>query len=220
MKLFFGGSVFELHPAGVLLGPAQDMLIVSDLHLEKGSHFARRGFFLPPYDSRDTLERLLGLCESTNAKRLLILGDGFHDAQGFDRLGDKDRALFAELTHFNPVWIIGNHDKEFVPAGFEVREDWQEGFIMFRHQADPAASAFEISGHYHPKADIQYKGERFSRDCFIEDGRKLILPAFGAYTGGLSVSDPAIRSLFGAEFMMHLVGNSKIISLSSAEQAP
>lgn len=217
MKIIFGAHELILHPSGTLLWPAQDLLVVSDLHLEKGSHFAQRGFFLPPYDSRETLERLLAVFKDTSARKLLILGDCFHDVQGYHRLGSEESALFNQLRQFSPIWINGNHDGDYVPAGFVAYEDYTVDGITFRHQAIMNDPALEISGHYHPKIILMHKGGKIDKDCFIEDGKKMILPAFGAYTGGLDVSAAEIQALFPNSFQAHILGASKVLTLKKSE---
>lgn len=213
MNLNFGGHDLVLHPSGTLLWPAQELLIVSDLHLEKGSHFAKRGFFLPPYDSHETLERLLKVRKDTNLHKILILGDCFHDALGYHRLGKKELDLFKELREFHPVWIKGNHDGNYVPEGFSAYDAYTIEGIVFRHEAVPGDTALEISGHFHPKASFVHKGDLINKDCFIEDGKKLILPAFGAYTGGMNINSKEISALFSGSFRTHVFGNNRVITL-------
>ena len=214
MIITFAGHEFTLHPSGVLHWPERELLIVSDLHLEKGSHFAQRGFFLPPYDSDETLQRLLAVTAVLAPKRIVLLGDSFHDAQGFQRLNDNARALFNELHCFDPVWVTGNHDGGFVPEGFEGCDDYTMDNITFRHEAQ-TGQGYEISGHYHPKADLVHKGARLSARCFIEDGRRMIMPSFGAYTGGLVVTHPSISGLFPNGHTLHVLGSTRVISLKS-----
>ncbi len=209
MILSFGGHEFFLHHSGALYWPDEKMLIVSDLHLEKGSHFARRGFFLPPYDSHDTLTSLKNVIDDLKPAQLLLLGDAFHDTRGFDRLGKKERALFADLLSLNPIWIHGNHDAGFVPEGFLGMEDHTNRGLTFRHQAVPGLT-HEISGHFHPKAEIAFGGRRHACPCYIEDGNKLILPSFGSYTGGLSTTDPVIANLFTSPPNLYLLGENRV----------
>lgn len=213
MKIKFCNHDFFLHHQGALLWPAERMLIVSDLHLEKGSHYAQRGYFLPPYDSIHTLRRLRQLCEITSCERVLILGDCFHDNYGYERLGIEEKELFHSLHAYDPIWIRGNHDADFIPERFEVYDEYKSHGLIFRHEAQ-SNEAGEISGHFHPKIDIRYKDAVLSRRCFIEDGRKLILPAFGAYTGGLSAKDPAINELFPHPPRIYALGDQKIYNLN------
>jgi len=214
MKLRFAGQDMMLHPAGAVYWPAPSILMVADLHLEKGSHFARRGFYLPPYDSRETLQKLLDVVAAFNPDRLVVLGDSFHDPQGYDRLGDTEKILFERLTAFDPVWVRGNHDGPFVPPGFAAADVFHQDGVALRHEARADDAGPEISGHFHPKTDMIHKGGRIARPCFIEDGVRLILPAFGAYTGGLAVTHASIAGLFPNGYRLHVLGDKRIYSLA------
>jgi uncharacterized protein len=213
MTLVFAGEALLLLPSGALLWPRRQMLVVSDLHLEKGSHWARRGYFVPPYDTHATLARLLRACDDTQARRLMLLGDCFHDPGGHARLDAAARADFDALQRFEPIWIRGNHDGSFVPPGFEAHDTYQDEGLVFRHEAEPGA-VHEISGHFHPKARVVHRGSSVERPCFAEDGCKLILPAFGAYTGGLPVEDPAIQRLLRGPRRYHLLGRGRVFSVA------
>ena len=201
---------------GSLYWPDRQTLIVSDLHLEKGSSYARRGQMLPPYDSRATLERLARALTDRTARRLICLGDSFHDQSAADRLGREERdALIALTGQVETVWIAGNHDPAPPPDfGGTVVEDLVDGGLVFRHEADAQTGWGEISGHFHPKAGLSAKGRRLSGPCFMEDGRRLIMPAFGSYTGGLSVLDPVYRPLFPMGYRAHITSRHGVLSVS------
>lgn len=215
MRIAFAGQELILHPSGVALWPRHGLLIVSDLHLEKGSHFARRGFFLPPYDSIETLQKLLAVCAATGAARVLVLGDCFHDPGGYARLPADAQAAFARLMAYRPVWIRGNHDRDFVPPGLEAHDSYALDGLVFRHEAAAVTEAGEVSGHFHPKALLRHKDARIARPCFVEDGARLMLPAFGVYTGGLFVTDPAIAGLFTPPARLYLTGQRKVYRLDA-----
>jgi len=212
MKIIFNHHEMILHHSGILLWPKYQIGVVSDLHLEKGSHFAKRGFFLPPYDSQETLERLLKVCESENIKKLIILGDCFHDAKGFERLPPLANDYFSQLSQFDPIWIKGNHDGDFIPDNMTGYEDFELDNVIFRHQAI-AGEANEISGHYHPKVNVIYKETRIQRDCFAINNKKIIMPAFGAYTGGLAVDNAVIKDLLENNFNVYALGQERIFNL-------
>ncbi|PZO83793.1 MAG: ligase-associated DNA damage response endonuclease PdeM [Micavibrio aeruginosavorus] len=194
MNINFAGHDFVLHPLGVLFWPEKSMLIVSDMHLEKGSHFARKGFFLPPYDTHETLARLMRALDIFQPARVLFLGDTFHDAGGYHRLPVEERKLFDHILEYEPIWITGNHDGDYAPAGFSAFRSLTISDVTFNHETVKDVS-FEISGHYHPKVDILHKNARISRACFIEDGNRMIMPAFGSYTGGISVTDTMFKNI-------------------------
>lgn len=209
--LHVAGERLMLDPAGVLHWPARRLLCVADLHLEKGSAFAARGRLLPPYDSRETLLRLFPLLRRYRPQRVVFLGDSFHDDGGVARMAAADRASLARaLAGIEAIWVAGNHDPappEGLP-GLAVAE-WQDGPLVFRHIPHPRASA-EISGHLHPKATAPTRAGGVTRACFVADGRRVLLPAFGAFTGGLDVADPAIAALFPRGGRAFLLGPERL----------
>ncbi|MCC6471349.1 MAG: ligase-associated DNA damage response endonuclease PdeM [Alphaproteobacteria bacterium] len=210
--LVINGAALLADPSGALFWPAAATLVVADLHLEKGSGFARRGTLLPPYDSAATLRRLAAAVDAHRPRRVLCLGDSFHDAHAPKRLESGEIAILAELTRRTDwIWIAGNHDPD-PPKGLggRVASEVTEGPLVFRHEAHPDAIAGEVSGHFHPKASIPTRGRRVSARCFVEDGNRLILPAFGAYAGGLDVFDPAIRGLLARDFAVHVIGRERV----------
>ena len=194
VSLSFAGETLRPLPCGALFWTAQSTLLVADLHFEKASAFARRGWMLPPYDSADTLRLLIDVLESTGARRVICLGDSFHDAGGPDRLPAGPRtALRALAASLDWLWITGNHDDRAGAAlGGRVMPEARIGGITLRHEADPDDPAPEMSGHFHPKLAVTVRGRRIVRRCFAQSPSKLILPAYGAFTGGLDVNDPAI----------------------------
>lgn len=195
----FAGETFAASPEGALHWPAQDALLVADLHLEKASWFARLGQFLPPYDSVATLIALSAIVRDTGARKLFCLGDSFHDRFGCDRLSDQARDLLLEMTsRLEWTWILGNHDLGFADhCGGILIEELPVAGIVLRHEADRHDCRPEISGHYHPKYRVNVRGRHVSRRCFVASDTKLILPAFGSLTGGLDASHPEIVNRVG-----------------------
>jgi DNA ligase-associated metallophosphoesterase len=192
----FAGQHFEALPCGALFWPDQALLLVADLHLEKGSSAAARGWLLPPYDSLDTLLRLERAIERTGARGVVALGDSFHDADGHRRLSAAARACLDRLVagrHW--IWIAGNHDGADGAPG-ETLATLAIAGVRLSHHADGAAPG--ISGHYHPVARLRLRtGRSVRRRCFALGGARLILPAYGAYAGGLCLSDPAFGAVLG-----------------------
>jgi hypothetical protein len=195
----FAGSTFATAGAGALFWPAENALLVADLHLEKASWFAIAGQFLPPYDSHATLSVLNGEVERTGATRLYCLGDSFHDRYGCDRLPADARAVLVGLTaRIEWTWIVGNHDPAFADqCGGRLVDEAEVGGIVLRHEAVRGEVRPEISGHFHPKLRLHIKGRQVSRRCFVASDTKLILPAFGSLTGGLDASHPEILANVG-----------------------
>jgi len=212
-EIRLNGAVLRADPSGALLWPARRTLVVADLHLEKGSAFAARGQLLPPYDTRATLDRLAALIAEHRPERLVCLGNSFHDAGAGERLAAADRARLERLTGAcDWVWIEGNHDPDPPDdLGGRIAPELIDGPLAFRHRARANGRvAGEVSGHWHPKAAVHLPPKRISAPCFVGDGRRLVLPAFGTYTGGLNVLDPALSALFDKGFVAHLMHRSKL----------
>ena len=202
-----------LDPSGAVYWPARNMLILADLHLEKGSAAAGRGRLLPPYDSRTTLDRMATLMRRYSPAHVLALGDSFHDAEGAARLQPADRARLASMAHATEfIWVLGNHDPRLpdsLPG--KVAAEWSDGPLLFRHEAGAGGSDAEICGHHHPKATVPVRGASVTRPCFVTDGhRRLMLPAFGTYTGGLDIGDAAIATLFPRGARIFLLGRERL----------
>jgi DNA ligase-associated metallophosphoesterase len=197
--------------SGALVWTAERLLVVSDLHLEKGSSFARRGVLLPPYDSAATLARLAHLILRFDPKIVIALGDSFHDRDAHERLGTADRdAIRALQAGRDWIWIAGNHDPALPPSiGGAVYTELAIGPLVFRHE--PTGAAGEVAGHLHPKARVATRGRAIDRRCFASDGARAILPAFGAYAGGLSIRDRAFATIFGsAAVTAHVLGDRRL----------
>ncbi len=195
------GKSFRAHMSGALYWPAEDALIVADLHLEKGSHFAARGQMLPPYDTRETLRKLADVIDFYDAATIVALGDSFHDAAALERMDEADRETLAiMLADREWIWITGNHDGTAAAAlGGNVLHELAVEGITFRHEPAPGARTHEIAGHMHPAARLVMNGTALRRPCFVGNGLRLVLPAFGAYTGGLNIMDEDFSPVFGDE---------------------
>jgi uncharacterized protein len=196
----FAGETFAASADGALYWPAEEALLVADLHLEKASWFALAGQFLPPYDSHATLTALAAEVERTGATRLYCLGDSFHDRFGCDRLPASARQLLTSLTsRLDWTWIVGNHDPGFADhCGGKLEEEVELAGIVLRHEVVRNDPRPEISGHFHPKLRVNLKGRHVSRRCFVVSPSKMILPAFGSLTGGLDARHPEILGSVGA----------------------
>lgn len=211
--IHIAGERLMLDPGGFAAWPAQRLLAVADLHLEKGSAFATRGRMVPPYDTRETLEKLALALRRWKPARLVLLGDSFHDRAGSARLCTADAATLARLcAGIEVVWVLGNHDP-VAPDGLPgiAVEEWKLGPLTFRHIARPGAAG-ELSGHWHPKASMPTRAGHVTRPCFLADARRLLLPAFGAYTGGLDITDPAVAALFPRGGRAFLLGAERLFS--------
>lgn len=205
--------------SGALYAPEFGALLVADLHLEKGTSLARRGVHLPPYDTRESLLQLKAAVEATQPQRLIFLGDSFHDQGARDRIDATDLALLRSITdRVQTVWITGNHD----PAppqdvGGIIIEEMAMGPVTLRHQPRTLRDGeAEIAGHLHPAAAIHARGQRIRCRCFIADERRLIMPAFGSYTGALSVRSEAFDGLFG-DFHVWMIGDKAVHRFPAAQ---
>lgn len=217
--LHLGGEMFLLDPAGLLVWPRERLLAVADLHLEKGSAGARRGSLLPPWDSRITLERLARAVARYAPSILVAVGDSVHDRHGMARMSAQDAQRLARIVEGRRmVWVAGNHDPGPQPGmGGEAVPEFRAGAVLFRHQArgdGPGPDMVEVCGHHHPRARVGTRGGDVARPCFVAcaAGRRLMLPAFGAYTGGLDVRDHAIRTLFPRGGRLFLAGGARLFS--------
>jgi hypothetical protein len=212
VELRLMGMRAQALPEGALWLPDEGVLIVSDLHLEKGSAFARRGQMLPPYDSRATLSRLSALIAQLRPLQVVSLGDSFHDVFGPERMDGGDLDILHALTAAcDWVWIEGNHDPE-APAwlGGRAAVTLEVGALILRHLPQEGPAPGEISGHLHPCAKVSAKGRTVRARCFATDGARLIMPAFGAFTGGLNVCDAAYASVFPMGCVALLLGRERV----------
>lgn len=209
-------------PSGALFLPSDRLLVVSDLHLEKGSSYARRGAFLPPYDTAATLKRLHKVIARLRPDAVISLGDSFHDGGGAARLPDVFREhLLALMDGRSWFWVAGNHD----PAPAEgLPGDWVSelaaGKLVFRHEPEPGAEG-EIAGHLHPGARIVRRGRSVRRACFACDGARLVMPAFGSLTGNLNVLDRAFSGLFRREQLTaYMLGRNRVYPIAGGMLRP
>ena len=194
----FAGEELVLTSGHALYWPREQALLVADLHLEKGSWYAKQGQMLPPYDSRETLERIADAVKATGARRVITLGDNFHDDAGTHRLDPYAAGMLEALTRsLDWVWITGNHDEDMQRAfGAQVASEIEIGGIVLRHEARPGEVRAELSGHYHPKMRLKVRSRHIARPCAVVSrtamAERMILPAFGAYTGGMDAGAPEI----------------------------
>ena len=215
-KVTIADVTFLADLSGALFWEEQRLLVVSDLHLEKGSSFAARGVLLPPYDTLATLSRLAAVIARHDPRMVIALGDSFHDSTAHERLSSSDsEVLTAMQVRRDWIWISGNHDPA-LPSdlGGVVASEVAIGPIAFRHE--PTGAAGEIAGHLHPKARVATRGRSMERRCFASDGERAVMPAFGAYTGGLNIRDAAFAKIFQtAGFMAHLIGDRKLHAIAA-----
>lgn len=208
LALTLQGEACWLRPSGALWIEAHHTLVVADLHLEKGSAYASRGQMLPPFDTRETLLRLRAEVDALGPKRIILLGDTFHDGKAEGRLDAQDREALEELNAGRELlWVAGNHDPGGPEGlGGETLSEVVLGSLRLRHEPAPGLQPGEVSGHLHPCARIRSARGTVRRRCFATDGQRMILPAFGAYAGGLNIRDEAFAGLFQSEPLLGALG--------------
>ena len=218
--LHVAGEMLTPRPEGALWWAAKRVLIVSDLHLEKGSSYAARGQMLPPYDTGATLGIVEQLASELSPKMIISLGDSFHDRAAELRLSEAYTARIKALTAaYDWVWVEGNHDPD-PPAhlGGRAAKVLRVGPLVFRHE--PEGEAGEIAGHLHPAAKVRTRGRAVRRRCFVTDGARLVMPAMGAFTGGLNVLDAAFADVFPEGLMAFVMGDTRVFGLSAKVLQP
>lgn len=204
----FCDQKLQARASGVLWWDVQRLLVVSDLHLGKSERIARRGgTLLPPFEGVDTITRLANEINSLNPDQIICLGDSFDDLEALESLPlNEHRSLTAMMAGRDWIWIEGNHDAGPIDLGGTHIKEVKIGDLTFRHIAETAANG-EISGHYHPKARIAARGRSMSKPCFVIDEDRIIMPAFGTYTGGLFSDHDAIQSLIGPNAKAVMIGD-------------
>ncbi|MGV8938323.1 MAG: ligase-associated DNA damage response endonuclease PdeM [Allorhizobium sp.] len=215
-QIVLNGQRALCDPLGALFLPDHDLLVVSDLHLEKGAAFARRGQLLPPYDTLSTLTLLQAVIARHNPKIVISLGDNFHDRNGAALLPDLYRTMIAEMARGRQwIWINGNHDPDGASGlpGESIDTLCYAG-LTFRHEPGIGVFPGEVAGHLHPAATVRRREKSVRRPCFASDGVRLVMPAFGVMTGGLDLGHRAFAGLFNRSALIaHLLGRDRIYSV-------
>jgi DNA ligase-associated metallophosphoesterase len=210
------GTTVAFLPSGAVWIERARTLVCADLHLEKGSAYAARGQLLPPYDTRETLRRL-GLDVAGHApERIVLLGDTLHDTGAHARIDDDDAATLARIARGRTLlWIVGNHDPDgpgHLPG--DTAETLAIETLTLRHEPQPGDQPGEVAGHLHPCARVVGQSRSVRRRCFVTDGRRLILPAYGAYAGGLSIRDVAFVGMFARPPLVGAIGSKRVHAVS------
>ncbi|RYE31978.1 MAG: ligase-associated DNA damage response endonuclease PdeM [Hyphomicrobiales bacterium] len=201
--------------SGAIWLPEERTLVVADLHLEKGSAYAARGVMLPPYDSNATIAALGQAIRRHHPARVIALGDSFHDRDAEKRLAPEMRDALAALQQGRDwLWITGNHDRAIGRAmGGESAAQIMLAGVTLRHEPGPSEDGYEIAGHLHPAAKVRMRGRAIRRRCFALSARRCVMPAMGAYAGGLNLRDAAFRPLFRADLSAHLLGDGRLFRI-------
>ena len=201
--------------SGALWLPEERTLVVADLHLEKGSAYAARGVMLPPYDSTATIATLAAAIRRRQPARVIALGDSFHDRDAENRLAPETRAALGALQQGRDwLWITGNHDPAISRAmGGESAAEIVLAGVTLRHEPAASEGGYEIAGHLHPAAKVRMRGRAIRRRCFALSARRCVMPAMGAYAGGLNLRDAAFGPLFRSGLSAHLLGDGRLFRI-------
>ncbi|MCY4238979.1 MAG: ligase-associated DNA damage response endonuclease PdeM [Rhodospirillaceae bacterium] len=217
IKTRIGTHRLLLDNSGALVLPDLSLVAFADLHFEKGSAFAKRGVLLPPYDSATTLDRMEAVLACYRPDTVVCLGDSFHDIGGGARMVPSIAARLRQLADQRDwIWIQGNHDPGIPDnAAGRAFDSLEQHDLLFLHELKETVTTPQIAGHFHPKVRIKAGPRRITRPCFIGDGQRLILPSFGAYTGGLDIMHPAIANLFPGPFTAWVISQGSIYAFPS-----
>jgi DNA ligase-associated metallophosphoesterase len=222
LRLSVNGAEVLMRASGAVWLESRRALIVADLHVEKGSSYAAKGQMLPPYDTRETLARLEAEVAATEPSVLIFLGDSFHDGKAETRLAADDARRIAMLASGRTLlWVVGNHDADGPKAlPGDIIDELTVETLTLRHEPQPGSQPGELAGHLHPAARVMGRGRTVRRRCFVSDGLRLVLPAFGAYAGGLNVRDKAFAGLFAARPLAGALGAGRVHPIGWGSLAP
>ena len=215
--LNFCNHGLQICKEGVLFWLEKEIAIVSDLHLEKGSSYASSGQYIPPYDSEETLLKLLDILNNYRVKKVILLGDTFHDKDAFLRMTPKVRFLFEDFTKkYEVIFILGNHENKIKIEGIKFHQEYILDDIHFLHEAIQK-NINQISGHFHPVASIKVSSKKITSKCLIHSNNHLILPSFGEFTGGLNINDPVLKPFISKDYNIYFLTKKSIYKFSNKE---
>ena len=215
--LNFCNHGLQICKEGVLFWLEKEIAIVSDLHLEKGSSYASSGQYIPPYDSEETLLKLLDILNNYRVKKVILLGDTFHDKDAFLRMTSKVRFLFEDFTKkYEVIFILGNHENKIKIEGIKFHQEYIVDDIHFLHEAIQK-NINQISGHFHPVASIKVSSKKITSKCLIHSNNHIILPSFGEFTGGLNINDPALKPFISGDYNIYFLTKKSIYKFSNKE---
>ena len=213
----FYNHKLQINKEGILFWLEKEIAIVSDLHLEKGSSFASTGQFIPPYDSEETLKKLLNVIDNYKVKKVILLGDTFHDKDAFHRMSSKVRFLFEELIkNYEVIFILGNHEIKMKIDSINFYQEYLVDNVRFIHEA-VQENINQISGHYHPVASIKVSSKKITTKCLIHTNNHIILPSFGVFTGGLNIHDPVLKPFISHDSNIYFLTKKSIYKFSNKE---
>ena len=211
----FNNHEFKINNDGILFWLEKKIAILSDLHLEKGSSFASLGQFIPPYDSEETLKKLINFLKTHEVQTIILLGDTFHDGGALNRMSSKVKLIFDSLVeNYEIVFVLGNHENKMKSAFIKFYERYIVDDIHFLHEA-VLEKKYQISGHFHPVASLKINSKKITEKCLIHSENHLIMPAFGEFTGGLNINNPVFKPFLNRNYYIYFLTKKSVYKFAS-----
>ena len=211
----FNNHEFKINNDGVLFWLEKKIAIVSDLHLEKGSSFASSGHFVPPFDSEETLNKLINFLKIHEVKIIILLGDTFHDRGALNRMSSKVKSIFDSLVeNYEIIFVLGNHENKMKSAFIKFYERYIVDDIHFLHEA-VLEKKYQISGHFHPVASLKINSKQITEKCLIHSENHIIMPAFGEFTGGLNINNPVFKPFLNRNYYIYFLTKKSVYKFAS-----
>ena len=211
----FNNHEFKINNDGVLFWLEKKIAIVSDLHLEKGSSFASSGQFVPPFDSEETLNKLINFLKIHEVKIIILLGDTFHDRGALNRMSSKVKSIFDSLVeNYEIIFVLGNHENKMKSAFIKFYERYIVDDIHFLHEA-VLEKKHQISGHFHPVASLKINSKQITEKCLIHSENHIIMPAFGEFTGGLNINNPVFKPFLNRNYYIYFLTKKSVYKFAS-----
>jgi hypothetical protein len=211
----FNNHEFKINNDGILFWLEKKIAIISDLHLEKGSSFASSGQFIPPYDSEETLKKLINFLKTHEVQTIILLGDTFHDRGALNRMSSKVKSIFDSLVeNYEIIFVLGNHENKMKSAFIKFYERYIVDDIHFLHEA-VLEKKYQISGHFHPVASLKINSKQITEKCLIHSENHIIMPAFGEFTGGLNINNPVFKPFLNRNYYIYFLTKKSVYKFAS-----
>ena len=211
----FNNHEFKINNDGILFWLEKKIAIVSDLHLEKGSSFASLGQFIPPFDSEETLKKLINFFKTHEVQTIILLGDTFHDRGALNRMSSKVKSIFDSLVeNYEIIFVLGNHENKMKSAFIKFYERYIVDDIHFLHEA-VLEKKYQISGHFHPVASLKINSKQITEKCLIHSENHIIMPAFGEFTGGLNINNPVFKPFLNRNYYIYFLTKKSVYKFAS-----
>jgi DNA ligase-associated metallophosphoesterase len=211
----FNNHEFKINNDGILFWLEKKIAIISDLHLEKGSSFASSGQFIPPFDSEETLNKLINFLQIHEVQTIILLGDTFHDRGALNRMSSKVKSIFDSLVeNYEIIFVLGNHENKMKSPYIKFYERYIVDDIHFLHEA-VLEKKYQISGHFHPVASLKINSKKITEKCLIHSENLIIMPAFGEFTGGLNINNPVFKPFLNSNYYIYFLTKKSVYKFAS-----